>query len=118
MKSDPLLSHLINTNVRCMLLFQWFYYVELCMDMNTRYNNTNRLFPLGFGILRRTTAYILVGVLQGEGQGKGGKWDSSDNYPNGTCLKIFATEAHRITRKYSISKAFFFRVFLCASVAK
>jgi hypothetical protein len=37
-------------------------YVELCMDMNTSYNNTNRLFPLGFGILRRTTAYILVGV--------------------------------------------------------
>ena len=46
-------------------------YVELCMDMNTSYNNTNRLFPLGFGILRRTTAYILVGVPQGEGQGDG-----------------------------------------------
>jgi hypothetical protein len=41
------------------------------MDMNTSYNNTNRLSPLGFGILRRTTAYILVGVPQGEGQGEG-----------------------------------------------
>jgi hypothetical protein len=70
-ESDPLLSHLINTNVRCLLLFQWFYDVELCMDMNTSYNNTNRLSPLGFGILRRTTAYILVGVPQGEGQGEG-----------------------------------------------
>jgi len=31
-----------------------------------------------------------------------------------TCL---ATEAHEITRKYSISKALLFRVFLCISVA-
>jgi hypothetical protein len=37
--------------------------------------------------------------------------------PNGACLKKFATEAHGITRKNSISiealliKAFFFRVF-------
>jgi hypothetical protein len=50
-----LLSQLINTKVRCLLLFQWFYDVELCMDMNTRYNNTNRLFPLP----------------PGEGQGEG-----------------------------------------------
>ena len=45
MGSDSLLSHLINTNVRCMRLFQWFYDVELCMDMNTSYSNTIRLFP-------------------------------------------------------------------------
>ena len=53
--SQSLLSHLINTNVRCMRLFQWFYDVELCMDMNTSYNNTNRLSPLP----------------PGEGQGEG-----------------------------------------------
>ena len=39
-----------------MPLFQWFYDVELCMDMNTSCNNTNRLFPLP----------------SGEGQGEGG----------------------------------------------
>ena len=55
MESGRLLSYLIDTNVRCMRLFQWFYDVELCMDMNSSYNNTNRLFPLP----------------PGEGQGEG-----------------------------------------------
>jgi len=56
MCSDPLLSHLIDTNVRCLRLFHWFHAVELCMDMNTSYNNTNRFSPLP----------------PGEGQGEGG----------------------------------------------
>jgi len=35
-----------------MPLFQWFYAVELCMDINTSYDNTNRLFPLPQGRLQ------------------------------------------------------------------
>ena len=46
---------------------------------------------------------------------KSSKWDSSESGPNGTYLKIFATEAHG---NITISKAFFFRVIPCASVAK
>ena len=50
--------------------------------------------------------------------GRGGKWDSSESDPNGTYLKIFATEAHRITRKKNALLIEYFRVILCASVAK
>jgi hypothetical protein len=109
--SDSLLSHLINTNVRCMLLFQWFYDVELCMDMNTSYNNTNRLFPtprfalpnpLGNCSMHRLKRLLLVlyhrrscrrptGTTRGmeeveqrmERLPRGSKWDSSDTDPNG-----------------------------------
>ena len=38
------------------------------------------------------------------------KWDSSDNYPNGTYLKIFATEAHGNTRKKNALLIEYFRV--------
>ena len=90
--SEPLLSRLINTNVRCMRLFQWFYDVELCMDMNTSYNNTNRLFPLpnslGNCSMHRLKRLLLVLYHRHPCRrpgGRGSKWDSSDTDPNGAC---------------------------------
>ncbi len=81
LKYNSLLSHLINTNVRCMPLFQWFYDVELCMDMNTSYNNTNRLFPLGNCSMHRLKRLLLVLYHRHPCRrpgGRGSKWDSSE----------------------------------------
>jgi hypothetical protein len=41
---------------------------------------------------------------------KSSKCDSSESGPNGTYLKIFATEAHRITRKKNALLIEYFRV--------
>jgi hypothetical protein len=50
--------------------------------MNAIHHKTNRASPLGFGILRRSTAYIPVGVPPGEGQGEGGNFLFRSPLPN------------------------------------
>ena len=65
-----------------MPLFQWFYDVELCMDMNASYNITNRLFPLpagegqGEGGINTGGSFYFIPSPQPSPGGRGSKCDS------------------------------------------
>ena len=114
MGSDSLLSHLVFSKLLLKLPGQWFHGAELWLDMKS----TVRA-PCGSAHVRMQSVtdkymgqdlqiHMLLGVTC--------KWGSSDSYPKGTYLKIFATEAHGNTRKKNTLLIVYFRIFPCNSV--